>query len=139
MVNGEFQQGFTALEILIAIAIIVILASVAIPSYVHYQAKSMMAQMVQQVQPLKKQVTICINKHAGVMTSCNSGSQGIAKAMQNEFFGIRVHHGVIEALPLSSVGVTPNDNYTLTPKWMASSGVTWTTSGGACTHGLVNC
>jgi len=56
------QKGFTLIELMIVIAIIGILASIAIPAYGNYVKKSKFADVIQQVAPIKLAIDICFQK-----------------------------------------------------------------------------
>ncbi len=56
------QKGFTLIELMIVIAIIGILASIAIPAYGNYVKKSKFADVIQQVAPIKLAIDICFQR-----------------------------------------------------------------------------
>ncbi len=59
------QQGFTLIELMIVVAIIGILASIAIPAYQDYIAKSQVTAALAEISPGKTQFEVSINEDAG--------------------------------------------------------------------------
>jgi len=58
------QQGFTLIELMIVVAIIGILASIAIPAYQDYIAKSQFTAGLAEITPFKTKVDVIINDDA---------------------------------------------------------------------------
>ncbi len=59
------QQGFTLIELMIVVAIIGILASIAIPAYQDYIAKSQVTAALAEISPGKTQFEVGINENVG--------------------------------------------------------------------------
>jgi len=59
------QQGFTLIELMIVVAIIGILASIAIPAYQDYIAKSQFTAGLGEIAPYKTKLEVLINEDAG--------------------------------------------------------------------------
>jgi type IV pilus assembly protein PilA len=55
----KVQQGFTLIELMIVIAIIGILASVALPAYSNYTNKAAFSEVILATSAIKSQVEIC--------------------------------------------------------------------------------
>ena len=66
------QQGFTLIELMIVVAIIGILASIAIPAYQDYMTRSKWAKSVATISALKLAMGECINDNAGVLSACGT-------------------------------------------------------------------
>ena len=76
------QNGFTLLELLMVIAVIGILASIAVPRFQNATEKAKFTEVINSVGPYKTAVEMCIiNK--GAETDCNAGSNGIPEGFTN--------------------------------------------------------
>ena len=142
------QKGFTLLELLMVIAVIGILASIAVPRFQNATEKAKFTEVINSVGPYKSAVEMCIiNK--GSETDCNAGSNGIPKGFSDgkgKVASVSVTAGKITAVGsveefgtaplLASTGSgtqtsTANTGitYELTPT--VGNGVLWTV-GGSC-------
>ncbi len=69
---NKAQQGFTLIELMIVIAIIGILASVALPAYQTYTKKAKFSEVVLATGPVKTAMELCI-QNANTLTNCADG------------------------------------------------------------------
>ena len=65
------QQGFTLIELMIVVAIIGILASIAIPAYQDYMTRAKWAKSVSSMAALKLALSECLNDQGGVQSACD--------------------------------------------------------------------
>jgi type IV pilus assembly protein PilA len=76
------QQGFTLIELMIVIAIIGILASVALPAYSNYTNKAAFSEVVLATSAIKADVEVCAQRadttNANYVTRCiGTGGFGV--------------------------------------------------------------
>src|SRR5437660_644028 len=108
------------MEMMIILAIIGILASIAIPSYRIYTMRAHYVEVVQAVGPYKLGVEECYQV-TGTLADCVAGQNGVPLAI-NEGEGagmigsIQVSNlGVIKIIPQKKYGIEAKDDYVLTP------------------------
>ena len=74
---NKAQQGFTLIELMIVIAIIGILASVALPAYSNYTNKAAFSEVVLATSAVKSEVEVCAQRadstNANFVTRCIGG------------------------------------------------------------------
>jgi type IV pilus assembly protein PilA len=75
----QMQQGFTLIELMIVVAIIGILASIALPAYQDYIARAQVTEGITLMTGLKPTITE-VYADRGSFTGINSGAFGIAVA-----------------------------------------------------------
>ena len=76
------KKGFTLIELMIVIAIVAILATVAIPSYQNYTKKAAVSELLQASAPLRAEVELCIY-NTGKTEGCSGGQNGIQPDITN--------------------------------------------------------
>lgn len=121
------HKGFTLIELMIVIAIVAILATIAIPSYQNYTKKAAVSELLQASAPYRSEVELCVY-NTGKTENCTAGSNGIQAnntGLGKYVASVNVSGGVITVTGKGSLNDT---SYTLTATGDASKGVTWTTA-----------
>lgn len=126
----SIQKGFTLIELMIVIAIVAVLATVAIPSYQNYTKKAAISELIQAAAPYRAEVELCIY-NTGIKESCDAGANGIQAANntgKKHLKSIDVADSVITVTGQNSLDKV---SYTLTPSGDAAQGVSWQASCGS--------
>lgn len=131
----EKQQGFTLIELMIVVAIIGILASVALPAYQGYVSKSKFTEIIAMTGGYQTAVSLCATSFGVTpIAGCAAGSSGVPAAITVAIGNVNSiavsAAGVITATAITnaSLGTASGLTYILTPT-LGPQGVTWAKSG----------
>ena len=131
MKNIKAQQGFTLIELMIVVAIIGILASVAIPAYQNYTTEARFTEVVGATQGVKSSIELCAQT-AGAIAGCINGNSRIDAALAGAAGGANVSTVVVDdatsAITATAAASAGGYTYILTPAF-ANGQVTWTVTG----------
>ena len=135
------ESGFTLIELMIVVAIIGILSSIAIPLYSDYTQRSKLASAVTGISAYKVNTSLCV-QDLGTVTGCNAGGNGIPAAIAadngntiNYVDSVSVANGLITmaSTAVDSAGVKLV--VTMTPDLNAGTAVIqWNLDGTGCTE-----
>ncbi len=128
--NTKKYRGFSLIELMIAISIIGILSSIALPSYKQYLQRARFTDVIAQTEAFKLAVSLAIQEGIDV-NEINNGQQGVPMSISNKHIKhITVQNAVISA---ESTNIAGSATYVLTPN---ENGNLWEISGSCVTANL---
>jgi type IV pilus assembly protein PilA len=145
----KLQQGFTLIELMIVVAIVGILSSIAIPQYQQYVTRARWANVWTSVSPVQTAVSECVQFNAGTVQAgqCDSQANLVSNGYLPANFSLTAVSGVTPTYTASTFAVASAvvtlGSCTATLKanpLSGGGGVSWTPSvGGAagCTQRMV--
>ena len=95
----KVQQGFTLIELMIVVAIIGILASLAIPAYQSYTIRAQISEGLNLASPLKNAVATFYNENGSFPADNTEAALETAASYQGNYVqSMSVNNGVVEIL-----------------------------------------
>ncbi len=139
MTTYQKQSGFTLIELMIVIAIIGILASVAMPAYQTYTKKASFSEVVLAASSVKGNVDLCYQtRGAQDLTKCDTAAE-VGADLAGAAAGANVDSVTIAENTAAVTGTGTADvdsrTYILTPT-ETNGTLTWAESGTCITNGL---
>lgn len=138
------QLGFTLLELLVVIAVIGVLASLAVPRLQSQIQRARFVEVVNATGPFKIAVEACAQTNNG-LAGCNAGANGIpaaTAAASGSVASVNVAAGVITATSVAANFSAGATTYILTPALAGANtanGVTWAVNANSTCLGAALC
>jgi type IV pilus assembly protein PilA len=133
MMNLKKQLGFTLIELMLVVALLGILASVALPNYARYRNRAAFSEALLVVSAWKSAIVVAVE--LGRVTAFNDIREGINGIPDKQFrdpatHGVSVINGEIKVSWRRDQSALDNVNYTLTPQNLTPP-IQWI-EGGTC-------
>jgi type IV pilus assembly protein PilA len=125
------SQGFSLIELMIVVAIIGILSTIAIPSYQNYTQRARFSEVIAATEPFKTAISLALQQgeSPGELSNNNHGIPAEPAATKN-LASIKVENGIITA---TATQVASGNTYILKPN---ADGSAWIVDGTCIKAGL---
>ena len=141
--NVLLQRGFTFVEWLVAITIVLAVTSLSIPSYLHHIHKNDYSEFVDAIGPYKAGVELCYQTTSD-LTQCNGGQNSVpnnvlTSSRNDDIEWLITNAGVIYLFPKNKNEFTLLGDYMiLNPTAKDAKTLSWRFAGPAVTKGYVS-
>ena len=128
------QQGFTLIELMIVVAIIGILASIALPAYQTYTKKAKFSEVILAATPYKSAFEVAAQTgRISALTDADAGSNGMPDAITTGNGAGRVATVSMTDGVITATGTTEVDEktYVLTPLGVTAP-IQWSDTDSSC-------
>lgn len=116
------QKGFTLIELMIAVAIVGILASVALPAYQDYTTRAKFSDVMVSVGELQTAISECLSDNAGQIARCDAyGDLAVYRGGSTDTVGSQYISADLTitattaAINFTGSGEVPNCVFVMTP------------------------
>lgn len=99
-------RGFTLIELMIVMAIIALLASIAIPQYQDYVSRTRASGAMAELSSYRTAVGICAAVQQGVLSGCSAGSNGLPATPAISTLNIVAPYTVLDGVITATSGAT---------------------------------
>lgn len=138
------QRGLTLLELMIVIAIIGILASIAIPSYQNYSNRAKFSEVIQATAPFKLAVMTCLHENSNLSACSDPGQNGLPNNLKAQdpakgyvaSVEIIKNGQIIATSQRIRVDKLDQFTYSLTPIYQTDGQLRWEIGGTCVQHNL---
>ena len=140
MLSKNKQSGFTLIELMIVIAIIGILASIALPAYSQYTKKAKFSEVILAGSSVKGLVDLCYQtRGAQLLANCNSlaliGGDNADIIAGNQVTSVAMSAGVDGDITMTGAASVDSRTYILTPTATGNT-LVWAETGTCIANGL---